>query len=285
MKRYILFNPFSGNGKIEEKVKTIFKKTSDDCVFFDITKIDYNTLLSNIREEDILIICGGDGTLNKFVNDTKNLQYNCKIYYYPTGTGNDFLHDTGYKEEDCPICIDQYIKNLPEVEIKGSSYKFINNVGYGIDGYCCVMGDKLKSKSAKPVNYTAIAIKGLLFHYKPTNATITVDGKEYKYKKVWIAPTMNGKFYGGGMMATPNQNRGGDDLSIMLFYGKGRLSTLIAFPSIFKGTHIKHKNMVAIHTGKDITVKFDEPRPVQIDGEVVPEVIEYRAKSKILISK
>ena len=27
--------------------------------------------------------------------------------------------------------------------------------------------------------------------------------KEYAYKKVWIAPTMHGKFYGGGMIPTP----------------------------------------------------------------------------------
>ncbi len=47
---------------------------------------------------------------------------------------------------------------------------------------------------------TAIAIKGLLFHYRPTNAVITVDGVTHTYKKVWLVPTMNGRYYGGGMM-------------------------------------------------------------------------------------
>ena len=51
----------------------------------------------------------------------------------------------------------------------------------------------------------------------------------------------------------------------------------MAFPSIFKGEHIKHTGMVAIHEGKDIRVTFDAPRAVQIDGETVLGVTEYRA--------
>ena len=36
---------------------------------------------------------------------------------------------------------------------------------------------------------------------------ITVDGIKYTYKKVWLAPTINGRFYGGGMMPAPGQDR------------------------------------------------------------------------------
>ena len=65
----------------------------------------------------------------------------------------------------------------------------------------------------------------------------------------------------------------------MLFYGAGRIRTLAAFPSIFKGEHIKHKKLVTIITGKDIKVEFDSPRPLQIDGETVLDVTEYTAKA------
>lgn len=36
--------------------------------------------------------------------------------------------------------------------------------------------------------YTAIAINGLLFHYKPTSAVVTVDGKTDTYHHVCLAP-------------------------------------------------------------------------------------------------
>ena len=105
------------------------------------------------------------------------------------------------------------------------------------------------------------------------------DGKEYSYKKVWIAPTMNGRFYGGGMMPNPEQKRLGEnrEISVMIWHSSGKLSTLMAFPSLFKGEHIKHTKMIAIHSGKSITVRFDAPKAVQIDGETVKGVSEYTA--------
>lgn len=42
---------------------------------------------------------------------------------------------------------------------------------------------KQEEEKPKPVNYTKIAITGLLFHYKPKNVTVVVDGKRYQYKK------------------------------------------------------------------------------------------------------
>jgi len=106
-----------------------------------------------------------------------------------------------------------------------------------------------------------------------------VDGKEYTYKKVWIAPTMHGRCYGGGMIPTPQQDRSSGELSLMLFHGAGRLRTLCAFPGIFKGTHIQHKKMVTILTGKEIRVEFDCPTPLQIDGETILDVTCYKAKA------
>jgi hypothetical protein len=56
-----------------------------------------------------------------------------------------------------PFSVKKYVENLPTVEVNGKTYRFINGVGYGVDGYCCEVGDKLKSENKK-VNYTSIAI-------------------------------------------------------------------------------------------------------------------------------
>jgi len=279
MKTYILYNPLAGNGRSKsdaELINSIY--IEEDAEHYDMTKIgDYSKLFAPLKEDSAIVICGGDGTLNKFINDTRSLCLNCKIYYYPSGYGNDFARDIGHAENKTPFLINDCIKDLPQVTINGRQYGFINGVGYGIDGYCCEEGDKLKSK-AKKVNYTSIAIKGLLFHYKPTKATVTVDGKTHTYDKVWLAPTMKGRFYGGGMMPAPNQNRFDrtKEVSCMVFHGAGKLKALLLFPSIFKGTHIKHTNVVALHMGKEIEVTFDRPVPLQIDGETVPMVTSYR---------
>ena len=282
MKYYVLFNPHAGNGLGEEKARAL---TMDaELCFCDMTKLDsYEAFFAGIEPKDGVIIAGGDGTLNRFLNDTEGLSIPNDILYYAIGSGNDFLKDLN-KEVGCaPFSIKEYLKNLPTVTVKGKTYRFLNNVGFGIDGYCCEVGDKLRQTTDKPINYAGIAIKGLLFHFKPRNAVITVDGKTYEFKKVWLAPTMNGRYYGGGMMVAPNQDRSNPDgtVSVSLMYGSGKLKTLMVFPSIFKGEHVKHAEMCKVLTGRKITVKFDQPTALQIDGETILGVTEYAVSSYV----
>ena len=183
-------------------------------------------------------------------------------------------------EPEGEILINKYLENLPTVYVKELEKKFINGIGYGIDGYCCQVADEIKRKNpSKKINYTGIAIKGLLLHFKRTKATITVDGKTYEHTHVWLAPTMKGRFYGGGMMVAPNQDRFSGDVSVVVFKGKSKLKTLMIFPSIFKGEHIKKTKNVSIYTGKEIHIKFDKPTALQIDGETVLDVLEYKVKA------
>ena len=287
MKNYVLYNPLAGHGSDKAYLNSLTNSLDGEVITQDITSIsDYNSFISSLPDDAKIILCGGDGTLNKFVNLFDVDSFDREIYYYASGSGNDFLHDIAENDEKSPIPVKKYLEKLPTVSVNGKVYKFVNGVGYGIDGYCCEVGDAQRAKSTKPVNYTMIAIKGLLFHYKPTNATVTVDGKEYKYNKVWIAPTMNGRFYGGGMMPTPNQDRLNPDgkLSVMIFHGTGKLKTLMIFPSLFKGEHVKHTDVVSVHEGKEITVRFDKPAPLQIDGETIVGVLEYTARAGALVS-
>ncbi len=283
--KYILYNGLAGDGnrdRAEQELSDMGYKVSDEVILTDIREIkSYEEFFANVNPNDTVILCGGDGTLNRFANESSGIDYKTDILYFPCGTGNDFAADTGHERECEPFSVTQSLRSLPSVELNGKSYKFINGVGYGIDGYCCEVGDKLKATGEKKVNYTAIAIKGLLFHYKPRNAVITVDGIKHTYKKVWLAPTMNGRYYGGGMIPTPEQSRDSKDnkLSVMVYHNSGKLKALAVFPSIFKGEHVKHQEMVQVLSGSEITVEFDKPTALQIDGETHLGITSYKARS------
>ena len=285
----VLYNPLAGNGKGENAAKKLKELLNgDELTFTDMTKVsDYRALFASMPEDERVIVSGGDGTLNRFINDTEEVAFANPVYYYATGSGNDFLKDIGGNVGDKPVCIDKYLKALPTVDVKGKSYRFINGIGYGIDGYCCEVGDKLRETSDKPINYAGIAIKGLLFHYHPTSATVIVDGVEHKYKKVWLAPTMNGRYYGGGMIPTPKQDRLNKEhtVSVMVYYGSGKIKSLAVFPSIFKGEHVNHREMVEVLSGKEITVRFDSPAALQVDGETIIGVTEYSVRTGKAVEK
>ena len=281
-KTYVLYNPLANNGRSTEVIENLAKTLEGESILCDMTK-GYAEVVREMQDDDTLIICGGDGTLNHFINEVGAENVAGDIKYFACGSGNDFAHDISLERDATPVSIKKHLLDLPEVEIDGKSYKFLNAIGFGIDGYCCEEGDRVRAATpGKKVDYTAIAIKGVFGKYKPRNAKITVDGVTKEYKRVWIAPAMHGRYYGGGMIAAPERNR--DDretLSLVVWHGSRKLKTLMLFPSIFKGEHVKETRYVDVIVGKEITVEFDTPCALQVDGETVLGVKAYTAKVKV----
>ena len=275
----ILYNPKSNNSQGEAEVKSLSNKLeNNELVFTDVTQIaDIKTVINELGADEKLIIAGGDGTLNHFLNDIDGLDIQNEVFFFATGTGNDFLSSVGVEKGNL-VPLNQFFGKLPTVTVNGKEYKFINGIGYGIAGYCCEVGDEIREKSDKPVNYTSIAIKGLLFHFKPVNAKITVDGNTYEFKKVWTAPTMFGRFYGGGMIPTPDQRREDGTVSTMVFFNCGKLKALMSFPKIFKGELAKDERIARTFKGHSVLVEFDRPTALQIDGETIRNVTSYTVK-------
>ena len=277
---YILYNEKAGTGKIADAMQKLKAKLQGELKLVDVLKLeDYAAFVKDLTSDDYVVVAGGDGTLNHFVNNVEGMQIPCDVLYFPAGSGNDFARDLGKENAEEPFSVKQWICDLPKVKVNGNTYRFLNGVGYGIDGYCCQMGDVLRAIPGKKVDYTGIAIKGLLFHYKPTTAKVTVDGVTTTHDHVWLAPTMHGRFYGGGMYPTPGQERSKGDgkLSVMVYRSRSKLVALIVFPSLFKGEHVKHEKQVKLYSGSEITVEFDRPAPLQVDGETILNVTSYTA--------
>ncbi len=278
---YLLFNPKANNGRAEEDINKLSDRFTKDCVKINVLEMtDYENFVKELKDEDIIVLAGGDGTLSHFVNDVKKLHIGNDIYFYSIGTGNDFKNDVNMPDNNEPILINEYIKSLPTAYINGREYLFINDIGFGLDGFCCEEGDRHRAVSKRPVNYTIIAIKALLYKFPRKNATVTVDGVTRTYSNVILAPSMMGKYYGGGMMMASKQDRLNKEhtLTSVVMSGRRRLSLLPIFPKIFTGKHTRYTNMFEFRTGHEITVEFDKPCALQIDGETVLNVKKYTVK-------
>lgn len=278
---YVLVNPLALGGKAEEKVDEAVKNFKvSDFKKLSLIGLDVKEVIANTTSEDNILIIGGDGTLNRFANDTADVTFNCPVYLYKSGTGNDFMKDVEDKVENDMIMLNDYLKDLPTITVKGKTYRFVNGIGYGIDGMCCEVADKMRAEGKENISYSGISIKLLLHGYKCPDAKVTVDGKVYNFKKVWLASSMKGRYYGGGMKIAPEQDRTSGKLSASIIHSGGKLRTLLVFPKIFKGEHVKHKKLSTIIEGKKITVEFTHPMALQIDGETVLDVHSYTVESK-----
>ncbi len=281
---YCLFNPLANNNAGNTKKEEIIKKTGG-AKEIDVTQktpSEMRSFLESLNKaEDKIYLVGGDGTLQKFANMAYGLELP-PVIFCPAGTGNDFCNDLGKDlVVDGMVEVNKYIKRLPTVYVNGQSFRFINGIGYGIDGVCCEVADEQRGKSDKPINYTAIAIKQCLYKFKRRSAEVTVDGVTKKYKNVWICPTMNAKFYGGGMMVAPAQNRLNEKhtVTVVVAHTASRMRMLITFPQIFTGKHVTSP-IVDVIEGKEVTVSFSKPCALQVDGETIKNVTTYTVKTE-----
>ena len=89
MSTYVLYNSLSGNGTGKTKAEEIKPFLSGkELVFEDVTKItDANAFFAGLNPDDELYLCGGDGTLNRFINNTDGIDIVQPLYFFPTGTG------------------------------------------------------------------------------------------------------------------------------------------------------------------------------------------------------
>jgi len=278
---HILMNPKANNGCGEQEAHA-YGANLKDVEYHSVLEIkDMKAFFKDLKPEDTVILSGGDGTLNHFLNDLRGYSPKNQIYYVKTGSGNDFYRDVEKDVENGRIHLNRYMENLPVITVGDMERVFINGIGYGIDGETCLIGDRLRETSDKPVNYSNIAVKLLLGSYRKNKATITVDGKTTTYDQVWFASTMKGRFYGGGMMVAPQQDRFNKKgtVSVVCLHKWSRLVTLMRFTSLFKGEHVKWTDWCHIVEGKQVKVTFEYPCALQIDGEVIPNVLTYTVQA------
>ncbi len=279
----VLYNPHSGGGKglkIAKEIESLMG--NNDYTYYDLTIIeDLDSFVKNLNNDTAIILTGGDGTLNSFINKLSCTDISKEIYFYASGSGNDFARDINYKKRTKPIIINDYIKNLPTAQINGKIYRFINCIGSGMDGYCCGEVERLRAISKRRANYFYAAIKALVYAYKPCTATVNVDGKEFVFKNTWLVPTMNGRFFGGGFMAAPKQDRLNQEqsLSVVAMHSKNIFKIILAFMLILKGKHTILKSMITVIEGYEISVKLDKSATLQIDGETINNITEYTVSS------
>ena len=283
MKYYILFNPLAGVGSRQNRLDFLKIEEENEKVFYDVTSDGgYEKLLADLEDGDKIVICGGDGTINRFINGIGDMKIKNDILYFAAGSGNDFMNDMNLKPSAEPIKINEIIENLPIVTIKGKTYRFLNGVGLGVDGFVCAKISRLRKIKNKKVSYIPVALKALFKCYTPTKATVTVDGETATYSRVWMASAMKGRFFGGGMMIAPDQKRMDSEklITSIVAHNLSKFRILSLFLLIFKGKHTKYTQYVAMKKCHEIKVEFDRPAIIQMDGETIEDVISYTVSAK-----
>jgi diacylglycerol kinase family enzyme len=275
----LLYNPLSRNGKNEKFIQKIvqkLKKQGRPVVSYSILAIDdVDAFVAGCNEDDRIIIVGGDGTINHLANRIYHLNFTQDLCMYQAGTGNDFVRSLKTKEHIVPI--KPYIKSLPTVHFQDTTRYFLNGAGAGLDGFIGHLVNHSKYKKNK-INYFRHAFEGFA-KFKPISANITIDGQSFREEKLWFASMMNSPYFGGGMKIAPQADRKINDLHLVMVKDIPKWLLIIIFPTIYLGWHTIFKKYVKMIKGQHISIVFDKPTYLQIDGDVEYPIEQFNVQA------
>ena len=139
---YLLYNPLANNSRGEEDARNWAQAHNVECQFTSLLDIkDLKQFFDSLKPEDEVILTGGDGTVNHFANDIYGYEFKNPLYYIKCGSGNDFYRDNEKYVHHDRIDLRPFLKNLPLITVNGIQRRFLNGIGYGLDGETCRVGD------------------------------------------------------------------------------------------------------------------------------------------------
>lgn len=273
----ILHNPLSKNKKskrVTKKLVDYFKKHDIPFRVKSLLKIQDLTQYIEAKPKNItLVILGGDGTINTFVNQTYDFDIPHPVFLKKCGSGNDFLRSLKRQIEP-----NQHVAKL---RYNDTTRYFLNGAGMGIDGL--IANNVNLSKNKRKLNYLIQTFKALAT-YKPHAMHVTIDGESKTFNKAYLINVNKGSFVGGGMRLTPYASPEEDMLDVLIVHKGNKFLLILIFLSVYLGLHTKVKRYVYYKKARHVKATISVPQIAQCDGECFEDVTTFEVSltSKIM---
>lgn len=185
MRALLLYNTSSGRGNIKSRImdiKAVFKEAGIDI---RPHRIDFSkNPLDGYEDSELVVICGGDGTVNYVVNAIKCKGLDPEIGIIPMGTANDFARAIGMNSN--PITAAKQIAQgkVRRVDCgKVNDRYFVNILSFGV---LTTTSQHTSDKEKHIVGRLAYLRTGFVdllnMHSMPLN--IRCNGEEHKFDAV-----------------------------------------------------------------------------------------------------
>lgn len=298
MKRIkFIINPSSGRQSMEKKVDSLTKLLLDDGYilgkYFTEKKDDAmeETIKSCGEDWDLIIACGGDGTVNEVIEGIMKSNNKLPISVLPSGTVNDFA---GYLR--IPKNINEYFQMIKDEKIIDIDIGKLNNVYFAnvaAGGILASIGHQADIDDKAIFGRLAYYVEGLKeitqdgFNPKPFNAKMISE--EYSSEEeILLFVISNTASIGGFKRLAPDADVLDGLLDVLIILKSPITELANMFFKVLTGEHIKHPNVKYFKT-KSITIDTDSNIDIDMDGEYggkLPAIFQAIPKAlKILVKE
>ncbi len=256
----IATNTLAGNGKAVKLAATIQQLLQGKNIASQIfTENEWDDRMYRFNQ---VWICGGDGTVNYFVNRYNDIKI--PLCIFNGGTGNDF-YALLYGKITTEKQVELILQTPPRLIDAGKCNEryFLNGVGIGFEGAVAKSLQGVNKFGGK-TSFMLSILKHILFYkeqdYSISSAEKTMEGR---YLMISIA---NGTRYGGGFYVAPLARADDGWFDANLVQPLSAIKRLRYLPVIEKGKHLDLP-FVDYYNTKKITIKSDRPIQSHLDGE------------------
>jgi diacylglycerol kinase (ATP) len=193
---------------------------------------------------DILLVIGGDGTLNEVVNGLcATPGKNPKTFLLPGGTGNDFHRNFIASDLSTQSPTNLFSQKGEQVHIaclrtNTETRYFLNIADIGFGGSVVRELNLLRKKFGAGFSYF-IAIIRTFFKYKKPVLTLSFNGNE-RTQRFFMIAICNGPVFGNGLIVSPGTNPKEKQLGLVILGDVSLLDYLRNLPNLWRGKRIKH---------------------------------------------
>jgi len=270
----VICNPASGGGDYDpDEIRAELKGLEVEWI--ETEGPDDAIKAAEEWQEGLLIVAGGDGTINDVVNGLGRAGFpeDVTLGVLPAGTGNDLAATLGIPE-DPDLAEDVILQNrgrrldVARVRSEGISERFFINVATGGLGaeISSVNDEELKKRWGK-LSYLRASLE-VAKDFDVRELTLYLDGERREVEAVNVA-VGNCRYTGGGWPATPKANPEDGLLDVVIIETLGAGELLGLAPAALAEFDYLDKDGIFFARAKDVYVETQPGLEFTADGEVI----------------
>ncbi|MFI3173671.1 MAG: YegS/Rv2252/BmrU family lipid kinase [Bacillota bacterium] len=276
----LIYNPFSGNKTFKNDLDIcvdVFQSYGYEVHLFRIMKDEH--VESHIKEMgvyDIIVVSGGDGTVNIVLNAMMKYDINAPLAIIPSGTANDFATFLGFKtgkvEQTCRWIMESN-PHWSDLGLVNDELYFINVCAGGLlTNVSQTVGKELKN-SLGLLSYYIKGMEQLVTFHKGT-FRITTSTDIYR-TDLYLYMILNSSGTGGFLKLAPEASISDGKFDFVGFKQGNLLEIPNIFLQVLRGEHMNNPNILYLQDDyfkiECLNEDFTIPETT-VDGELGPNM-------------
>ena len=276
MKAVLVVNPHAGRRKILRELRKVQNVLSENGKEVTVVRTETARQAAQVirasftEQPELLICCGGDGTLSRTVNEVLKAGKTVPLGYIPSGSTNDFASSLGLSREPVKAA-KQIAEGVPRMLDAGRFGKrhFIYVASFGAFTRTSYRTAQKRKNSLGHLAYLLEGMKELPKLKSYAVRVETAEGDVYEGNYIFGSLSNSTSFGGVVKLDRDKVDLSDGKLELMLVKAPRKLSEWgRVVHSLLKG-NFDPELITFVHTSK---AKFicQEPMPWSLDGEYAP---------------